>query len=46
MIKLTVITQDEEPAGAEVAVEFHKDVVGGAGDSFLRRAATELTELR
>lgn len=43
---LTVIMQDEEAAGAEVAVELQEDVVGGAGDGFLHRAATELPELR
>lgn len=32
---LTVIMQNEESAGAEVAVEFQEDVVGGAGDGFL-----------
>lgn len=43
---LTVIMQNEEPAGAEVAVELQEDVVRGAGDGFLHRAATELTKLR
>lgn len=32
---LTVIVQNEESAGAEVAVELQQDVVGGAGDGFL-----------
>lgn len=43
---LTVIMQNEESAGAEVAVELQEDVVGGAGDGFLYRTAAELTELR
>lgn len=38
--------QNEEAAGAEVAVELQEDVVRGTGDGFLRRAAAELTQLR
>lgn len=43
---LTVIMQNEESAGAEVAVELEQDVVRGAGDGFRYWATAELTKLR
>lgn len=40
-----MVTENKEPAGAEVAVELQKDVIGHAGDGLLGRAAAELTQL-
>lgn len=45
MILLTMVTQNKESAGAEVAVELEQDVIGRAGNGLLRRAAAELTHL-
>ncbi len=44
-IRLTMVTQKKESAGAEVAVELEQDVIGRAGNGLLRRAAAELTDL-
>lgn len=44
--RLTMVTQNKESAGAEVAVELQQDVIGCAGNGLLGRASTELTDLR
>lgn len=44
--EVTVIMQHKEAAGAEVAVEFDEDLIGGCGHALLYGAATELTNLR
>lgn len=44
--EVTVIMQHKEAAGAEVAVEFDEDLIGGGGHALLYGAATELTNLR
>ena len=41
-----MVTEHEESAGAEVAVELQQHVVGSAGDGLLGRAAAELPDLR
>lgn len=38
--------QHKEATGAEVAVEFDEDLIGGGGHALLHRATTELTDLR
>ncbi len=45
-VDITVIMQHEEAAGAEVAVEFDEDLIGGGGYALLYRVAAELTNLR
>lgn len=38
--------QHKEAAGAEVAVEFDEDLIGGGGHALLYGVTTELTDLR
>lgn len=44
--EVTVIMQHKEAAGAEVAVEFDEDLIGGGGHPLLKGIAAELTDLR
>ncbi len=43
--EVTVIMQHKEAAGAEVAVKFDEDLIGGGGHALLYGAAAELTNL-
>jgi hypothetical protein len=43
--EITMVTQHEEAAGAEVAVELDEDLVGGGGHALLGRVSAELANL-
>lgn len=45
-VEVTVIMQHKEAAGAEVAVEFDEDLIGGGGHTLLYGVAAELADLR